>query len=81
MRSVETKALARAVELYGEWYVRQYLHETYEQFRSWLDGHENVPEAVFLRLVDLILSTESERLRASRPSPVDHELMSNRQQR
>ena len=81
MPSVEKKALARAVELYGEWYVRQYLNETYRQFRSWLDGSEELPEAAFMQVVDLILSKESEAIRALRPSPIDHELISARQRR
>ena len=81
MPAVEKKALARAVELYGEWYVTQYLNETYRQFRSWLDGSEELPESVFLQVVDLILSKESEPIRASLPSPIDHELINARQQR
>jgi hypothetical protein len=82
MRPVYRKALVRAVELYGEWYVAEYLHETHEQFRAWLDGlDDHVPEPVFLRLVDLILSKQTEAIRASRPSPIDAELISERPQR
>jgi len=81
MLAVHRKALARAVDLYGEWYVAEFLRETHKQFRAWFDGHEHMPDDVFLQVVDLILRKESEPLRAARPSPVDQELMSERPQR
>lgn len=54
-KRVPKRALARAIEVFGEQTLSEQIGVPVERMRWWLNGSVPVPHSVFLHLVDLLL--------------------------
>ena len=66
--SVHARALSRAAEILGgPDALQRYLNVPIADLRRWMQGHERLPDHLFLRVADLLAESEISQLRNGGP--------------